>query len=59
MCIPGGFASCTFAKVFCWNDSKTEEEKHPGFFPTQFHANNCVNIEHSLNEKLSVRCCWG
>lgn len=46
----GHFASFTFAKVFCSGDSETEQEKHPGFFLIQFHANNYIYIEHPLNE---------
>ena len=50
MCISGGFASFTFGKGFCQGDSKTEQEKRPGFFLIQFHANNYTYIEHPLTE---------
>lgn len=58
MCIAGGFASFTFGKGFCEGDSKTEQEKHPGFFLIQFHANNYTCIEHPLNETFLQSAAW-
>lgn len=32
-----------------------EQEKHPGFFLIQFHANNYMYIEHPVNDKFFAR----
>lgn len=57
MRISDGLVFFTLIKIFCEGRGIIEREKHLGFFPVQFHANNDIYVERPLNEKFFARCC--